>query len=131
MPPATLNLFHPSDPCAHRIEPLLDHRFAAVPPEEIPHHRRKFTGIETLERARRTVRDPFFFFDDVMRLVADKHICLFLYLFSPSRRTVRGYSCRRRGLGALIPGLDRVNGGGRRRVRGTRLIDRLIGSNFY
>lgn len=33
------NIFHPYDPLAYRIEPLIDPRFKGVEPVQIPHHR--------------------------------------------------------------------------------------------
>jgi len=34
-----LNIFHPYDPLAYRIEPLIDPRFKNIEPVQIPHHR--------------------------------------------------------------------------------------------
>lgn len=34
-----LNIFHPYDPVAYRIEPLINEAFENIPPLQIPHHK--------------------------------------------------------------------------------------------
>lgn len=34
-----LNIYHPYDPLAYRVEPLIDHRFKDIEPVLVPHHR--------------------------------------------------------------------------------------------
>ncbi|KAK2718926.1 hypothetical protein QYM36_006067 [Artemia franciscana] len=44
------NIFHPHDPVAYRVEPLIDPRMAAIPPVLIPHHKgRKIFPTEVQE----------------------------------------------------------------------------------
>lgn len=34
-----LNIFHPYDPVAYRIEPLINPAFDSIPPFQVPHHK--------------------------------------------------------------------------------------------
>lgn len=37
--PGFLNIFHPYDPIAYRIEPLINPVFENIPPFQVPHHK--------------------------------------------------------------------------------------------
>lgn len=37
--PGFLNIFHPYDPVAYRIEPLINDAFENIPPVQVPHHK--------------------------------------------------------------------------------------------
>ena len=37
--PKMYNIFHPHDPIAYRVEPLIDPRMASIPPVLMPHHK--------------------------------------------------------------------------------------------
>jgi len=37
--PGFLNIFHPYDPVAYRIEPLINVAFENIPPFQVPHHK--------------------------------------------------------------------------------------------
>lgn len=37
--PGFLNIFHPYDPIAYRIEPLINATFENIPPFQVPHHK--------------------------------------------------------------------------------------------
>jgi len=37
--PGFLNIFHPYDPVAYRIEPLINAAFENIPPFQVPHHK--------------------------------------------------------------------------------------------
>lgn len=62
------NLFHPSDPVASRLEPLLSNRFAMLPPVNIPRYQKYPLGNGLpYHLCKSTGIDSFLHFDQVYR----------------------------------------------------------------